>query len=538
MTDLGNLLRPTRVHATRARRSDLLPSMLVALILVAMAVTSVSAGSGPTRLSDGAVSPRAGTTADAIAFTVAYRNREGSPADWVRVSVGGDLHAMAQSSGTDWKQQVLFMWSGTLPAGTHAVTFQAMSRDRFDDSLDGGTVTITVPPTPPPTPQPTPAPTAPPTPAPTAPPSTPAPTPAAPTTVPTAKPSPAATPKPTSAATSTPHATGAPATIAPAPTATARPTTAPVAPAPPSSVPGSDDVPAASAAPSPTASDGMIAGVLPGNAPGDDPTGGTGADPSVPGSDPRTTGGDSGTSDGDPVGALAGALSTVGLGRPELPLGLLFTMTTTTGVVGAALAFSVFGKRRRDGEQPAPDDVLAAAAASGVDVAAMATLGAGVFGGAPAPTPMDLELAMPRWRRPSLIEARKADPNRDSTVTARLTFDHGLVGPLDGRERRLIRYSVVRLLDSPDELRGSEIGFLDNGDEVQLLEKRGVYWLVLCPDGREGWIHKMTLGEVSGELPLHSSPTATMPIDADSWTMGEEADGDVLAAYLESRRRT
>ena len=69
---------------------------------------------------------------------------------------------------------------------------------------------------------------------------------------------------------------------------------------------------------------------------------------------------------------------------------------------------------------------------------------------------------MPRWRRPSLIEARKADPIRDATpVAPRLTFDHGLVGPLDGRERRLIRYTVVRLLDQPDELRGAEIGFLD-----------------------------------------------------------------------------
>jgi hypothetical protein len=28
-----------------------------------------------------------------------------------------------------------------------------------------------------------------------------------------------------------------------------------------------------------------------------------------------------------------------------------------------------------------------------------------------------------------------------------------------------------------------------------------------------------------------------MPIAADTWTMGEDVDGDVLAAYLESRRR-
>ena len=144
---------------------------------------------------------------------------------------------------------------------------------------------------------------------------------------------------------------------------------------------------------------------------------------------------------------------------------------------------------------------------------------------------------MPRWRRPSLLEARRADPLRDGTVAPRLTFDHGLVGPLDGRERRLIRYNLVRLLDTPDELRGTELAFLDQGDEVQLLEKRGVYWLVLCPDGRQGWIHKMTLGEVIGDSSQPSAPTATMPIAADTWTMGDDVDGDVLTAYLESRRR-
>ena len=54
---------------------------------------------------------------------------------------------------------------------------------------------------------------------------------------------------------------------------------------------------------------------------------------------------------------------------------------------------------------------------------------------------------------------------------------------------------MVRLLDSPDELRGAEIGYLDQGDEVQLLEKYGAYWLVLSPDGQQGWLHKMTLGD-------------------------------------------
>jgi hypothetical protein len=49
----------------------------------------------------------------------------------------------------------------------------------------------------------------------------------------------------------------------------------------------------------------------------------------------------------------------------------------------------------------------------------------------------------------------------------------------------------------------------------------------------------MTLGEVvDADGAPGEGPTASMPIAADSWTMGEaDIDSDVLEAYLESRRR-
>ena len=52
------------------------------------------------------------------------------------------------------------------------------------------------------------------------------------------------------------------------------------------------------------------------------------------------------------------------------------------------------------------------------------------------------------------------------------------------------------VLDAPDPLRSSAIGDLDAGDEVQLLQRSGGYWLVLCPNGTQGWVHRMTLGDV------------------------------------------
>ncbi|HEX7222980.1 MAG TPA: SH3 domain-containing protein, partial [Candidatus Limnocylindrales bacterium] len=142
------------------------------------------------------------------------------------------------------------------------------------------------------------------------------------------------------------------------------------------------------------------------------------------------------------------------------------------------------------------------------------------------PAMVDLEADMPRWRRPSLMQARKADPVRDFTGSApRLSFDDGLVGAVEGRQVRTIRYRIVGLLDAPDELRSTQIGQLDQGDEVQLIEKSGSYWLVLCPDGRQGWLHKMTLGEVVGD-------------DAgglnDAWD-SPQASEELLAAYLAAR---
>jgi hypothetical protein len=281
-----------------------------------------------------------------------------------------------------------------------------------------------------------------------------------------------------------------------------------------------------------------------------DPTGG-----GSPGSGTGGSGSGAGRTGGS-WGPLASALATFGINGPIFPaLALAPVLVTTTGAVVATMAFGVFGRRRRDGEPPAPDEVLAAEAALGINLAIAGLTsdrpgpehnsGAGRPPGpaegiaSPAlPGPSDAEAGMPRWRRPSLLEARKADPIRGAAAAPRLSFDRGLVGPLDGRERRLIRYNVVRLLDVPDELRGVEIGFLDQGDEVQLLERQGTYWLVLCPNGGQGWIHKMTLGDVvtDDDEPTSNGAMATMPIAADTWTMGD-VDGDILGSYLASRKR-
>jgi hypothetical protein len=508
---------------SRASRS--IGSIGFALFLVLALVAPVLAA--PPKLRDGTVTPRTATTATNVVFEVRYE-RVSFP-EYVRVRVGTTTFAMTWQGSGEWRSGGLFRYSGTMPAGTHDIVFEGSAvRD-----LAAGRITVTAPPTPPPTPKPTPVPT--PTPKPTPVP-TPKPT-LAPTPRPTMAPTPAPSARPTASPTAGPTATPKAVETA-GPGATASPDTtplptgsSPVAPPPDPTDPlGSPDPSAEGGSPSPSAPTGSEPPTAIVGGPGAPPADGSANGPTGP-----STGGDTG-GDGLRGRSLeASALAALGLSGPTFPrMGLVPTLVTTTGAVTMVMALAIFGRKRRAEEPIESDEVLAAEAARGVGIAASTPTGPIV---AQAVGPVDAELAMPRWRRPSLLQARKADPTRDATIAPRLSFDHGLVGPIDGRERRLIRYALVRLLDVPDELRGSEIGFLDQGDEVQLLERRGSFWLVLCPDGSQGWLHRMTLGEVVGEAIRSDGPTATMPIAAETWTMGDaDIDEDVLAAYRAARR--
>ena len=110
-------------------------------------------------------------------------------------------------------------------------------------------------------------------------------------------------------------------------------------------------------------------------------------------------------------------------------------------------------------------------------------------------------------------------------------------------ERRTIGYRLVRLLDSPDELRSQEIGVLDQGDEVQLLRRQGVYWFVLCPDGRQGWVHRMVLADRADLQAAEVQPVVQEPIPSaatpskawsDDIVREPGADG-LLDAYIKAR---
>jgi hypothetical protein len=545
-----------RAHPTPRGAGHLFRAVVAAWVLVLALVVPAGAVEGPTKLFDPSLSAKTGTPTTTITFTVEYRNREGSAPAYVRVVIDGTAHKMTGDGGDDWKQGVTHRFSTKLAVGTHDVSFIAADTRKFSDEVAGGTVTISVPPTP--TPDPTPKPTPKPDPTPK------------PTPDPTPPPAPTSTPAGGSTGGSggtgatggsgVPGGSAVPGSSDPGAgsggtdgTGTGTGTGTGSGTGGTGTGSGGDGTPAndtqtwgggagldsAAARGSSTDSSDVsdsrsedsrtfMAGAIVAGA-----AGGTGGTPGTGGGGGSESGGSTGSGGsggssglGGTWGTLAAALDVLGIQNGPTTSPMLPTLVGTTGAVAMAMSFAIFGKKRRDEEQPAPDEVLQANAARGIDIVPTSDMARGVVAAAAVPTPVDLEASMPRWRRPSLQQARKADPSRSFTAAPRLRFDDES-GAGIGYERRVIRYRVVRLLDAPDELRSVEIGQLDQGDEVQLLEKSGAYWLVVVPDGRRGWIHKMTLGDVVAD----ESASA-----ADAWNVGD-IDGDVLSAFLAARAR-
>lgn len=138
-----------------------------------------------------------------------------------------------------------------------------------------------------------------------------------------------------------------------------------------------------------------------------------------------------------------------------------------------------------------------------------------------SPKAADPEANMPRWRRPSLLEARRADPTRSAPVY-RLPMRF-----IDDRtnhpDLRIVRYAVVPLLDRPDEVLGARLADLESGDEVLAVGAQASFVEVVCPTGEHGWVHRTTLGMRSqGAFAGNRGPASQ---DAD----------DALTALLSAR---
>ena len=187
-----------------------------------------------------------------------------------------------------------------------------------------------------------------------------------------------------------------------------------------------------------------------------------------------------------------------------------------TGIVGL---IGVGRRPRRD----APAQQIAAMNVAIAAAAAAQRTGESTAVEAMAPKPtaaVDPEANMPRWRRPSLLEARRSDPTRQAPVyRAPMRFpDDRATSP----DLRVVRYAVVPVLDRPDEVMGIKLTDLESGDEVLAVGGSGAFVEVSCPSGEHGWVHRTTLGIRSPSM-LPGLPRAK-----------EEAD-DALTAMLSAR---
>ena len=131
---------------------------------------------------------------------------------------------------------------------------------------------------------------------------------------------------------------------------------------------------------------------------------------------------------------------------------------------------------------------------------------------------VDPEANMPRWRRPSLLEARRADPSRQTPsyrLSMKFSDERG-----QSPDVRVVRYAVVPLLDRPDEILGNRLADLESGDEVLAVGAQGAFVEITCPNGDHGWVHRTTVGP----RPTSFANLASAP-DAD----------DALTALLSAR---
>jgi hypothetical protein len=70
------------------------------------------------------------------------------------------------------------------------------------------------------------------------------------------------------------------------------------------------------------------------------------------------------------------------------------------------------------------------------------------------------------------------------------TFDKP---PAKGAERAKVGYRRVRISSKPDAVRSVELGRLDRGDEIEIVDSYEGFLQIRTPDGITGWILRHTI---------------------------------------------
>ena len=123
---------------------------------------------------------------------------------------------------------------------------------------------------------------------------------------------------------------------------------------------------------------------------------------------------------------------------------------------------------------------------------------------APAPAPVAVETMTaiidedltPVDDDAPLKEVRKASKRAAAaTAAAAVATSVRTFGkpPPKGVERAMVGYRRVRISSEPDAVRSVELGRLDRGDEVEILESHEGFLRIRTPDDITGWILRHTI---------------------------------------------
>lgn len=226
------------------------------------------------------------------------------------------------------------------------------------------------------------------------------------------------------------------------------------------------------------------------------------------------------------IRASARLLAMAAVMAAALVLAVAANVATTTalalGIVGAGVV-GIVGITRRPRKPSAADEIAAMMAPPATAAPATHTEQlTAVEAMAPVEIrEVDPEANMPRWRRPSLLEARRSDPTRQAAAASRAPIR--FIEDQVDHDVRTVRYAVVPLLDRPDEVLGVRIADLESGDEVQVVSSQGTFLEIQCPNGDRGFVHRTTLRPRETPIPGF---------------VGTESHEDALGALLSARGLT
>jgi hypothetical protein len=164
--------------------------------------------------------------------------------------------------------------------------------------------------------------------------------------------------------------------------------------------------------------------------------------------------------------------------------------------VGGALLIAAYRRRRRN-EDVAPAGVPVEAEVAGATTAtavAAATRSQATASRVVDPVtgeelePIDEDAPLKKTRHQT--KKLTASTAMAAAAAERRTFD---APPAKGISRARVGYRRVRISSEPDAVRSTELGRLDRGDEVEILESHEGFLQVRTPDNIVGWILRHTI---------------------------------------------